>query len=128
MVQEASSYWDYEWDYTMGKLEEQTGLSLDHSGTGGSSLISDGEKITTNSGAFFQPYFTSGGIHSNLRTMPDGYGTMVFRSAHRIDSRDDQGRVAQSGDKVKGNYINGHLEYGTWIKASGGQEEIFIGQ
>ena len=59
---------------------------------------------------------------------PDGYGTMVFRSAHRIDSRDDQGRVAQSGDKVKGNYINGHLEYGTWIKASGGQEEIFIGQ
>lgn len=59
---------------------------------------------------------------------PDGYGTMVFRSAHRIDSRDDQGRVAQSGDKVKGNYINGHLEYGTWIKAGGGQEEIFIGQ
>lgn len=59
---------------------------------------------------------------------PDGYGTMIFRNAHRIDSRDDQGRVAQSGDKVKGNYINGHLEYGTWIKASGGQEEIFIGQ
>lgn len=59
---------------------------------------------------------------------PDGYGTMIFHNAHRIDSRDDQGRVAQSGDKVKGNYINGHLEYGTWIKASGGQEEIFIGQ
>lgn len=59
---------------------------------------------------------------------PDGYGTMVFRSAHRIDSRDDQGRVAQSGDKVKGNYINGHLEYGTWIKAGGGEEDIFIGQ
>ena len=59
---------------------------------------------------------------------PDGYGTMTFHNAHRIDSRDDQGRVAQSGDRVKGNYINGHLEYGTWIKASGGQEEIFIGQ
>ena len=59
---------------------------------------------------------------------PDGYGSMIFHNAHRIDSRDDQGRVAQSGDKVKGNYINGHLEYGTWIKASGGQEEIFIGQ
>ena len=59
---------------------------------------------------------------------PDGYRTMIFHNAHRIDSRDDQGRVAQSGDKVKGNYINGHLEYGTWIKASGGQEEIFIGQ
>ena len=59
---------------------------------------------------------------------PDGYGTMLFRNAHRIDSRDDQGRVAQSGDKVKGNYINGHLEYGTWIKVGGGEEEIFIGQ
>jgi serine/threonine protein kinase len=59
---------------------------------------------------------------------PDGYGTLIFRTAHRIDSRDDQGRVAQSGDKVKGNYINGHLEYGTWIKTSGEQEEIFIGQ
>lgn len=71
-----ASYWDYEWDYTMGKLEEQPGLSVDKSGTGSSSLISDGEKITTNSSAYFQPYFTSSGIHSNLRTMPDGYGTI----------------------------------------------------
>ena len=59
---------------------------------------------------------------------PHGYGTMTFRDAHRIDSRDDQGRVAQSGDKVKGNYINGHLEYGTWIKSNGEQIELFIGQ
>ena len=59
---------------------------------------------------------------------PDGYGTMTFHNAHRIDSRDDQGRVAQSGDKVKGNYKDGHLDYGTWIKASGGQEDILIGQ
>ena len=59
---------------------------------------------------------------------PHGYGTMTFRDAHRIDSRDDQGRVAQSGDKVKGNYINGHLEYGTWIKSNGEQIDIFIGQ
>jgi serine/threonine protein kinase len=59
---------------------------------------------------------------------PHGYGTMTFRDACRIDSRDDQGRVAQSGDKVKGNYINGHLEYGTWIKSNGEQIEIFIGQ
>lgn len=59
---------------------------------------------------------------------PHGYGTMTFRDAHRIDSRDDQGRVAHSGDKVKGNYVNGHLEYGTWIKSNGEQIEIFIGQ
>lgn len=59
---------------------------------------------------------------------PHGYGTMTFRDAHRIDSRDDQGSVAHSGDKVKGNYVNGHLEYGTWIKSNGEQIEIFIGQ
>ena len=59
---------------------------------------------------------------------PHGYGTMSFRESHRIDSRDEEDRVAQSGDKVKGNYINGHLEYGTWIKSSGEQIEIFIGQ
>jgi serine/threonine protein kinase len=59
---------------------------------------------------------------------PHGYGTMTFHESHRIDTRDDQGRVAHSGDKVKGNYINGHLEYGTWIKSNGEQIEIFIGQ
>ena len=59
---------------------------------------------------------------------PDGYGTMTFRSANRIDSRDDQGRIAQRGDKVRGNYIDGHLEYGTWLKSDGSKEEIFIGQ
>ena len=59
---------------------------------------------------------------------PDGYGTMTFRSANRIDSRDDQGRIAQRGDKVRGNYIDGHLEYGTWMKSDGSKEEIFIGQ
>ena len=65
---------------------------------------------------------------NSINGKPDGYGIMTYHNAHRIDSRDDQGRVAQSGDKVKGNFINGHLEYGTWIKAGGGQEEIFIGQ
>jgi len=59
---------------------------------------------------------------------PDGYGTMTFRKSHRIDSRDEQGRIAQSGDKVNGNYVNGHLDYGTWIKSDGGQEDILIGQ
>lgn len=64
----------------------------------------------------------------SVKGKPHGYGTLTFRESHRIDSRDEEGRVAQGGDKIKGNYINGHLEYGTWIKASGGQEEIFIGQ
>lgn len=59
---------------------------------------------------------------------PNGYGTMSFHSSARIDSRDDQGRIAQRGDKVQGNYVDGHLEYGTWIKPDGSKEEIFIGQ
>lgn len=59
---------------------------------------------------------------------PHGYGILTFRDSHRIDSRDEEGRVAHSGDKVKGNYVNGHLDYGTWIKTNGEKIEIFIGQ
>lgn len=69
----AKPYWDYVWDYTMGKLEEQPGWALDGSGT--SSIIGDGEKISTTS-SYFQPYMKSNGIYSNLRYMPNGYGTM----------------------------------------------------
>lgn len=59
---------------------------------------------------------------------PHGYGTMTFRSAHRLDSRDPQRNIAESGDKVEGNYSNGHLEYGTWIKSNGERIQIYIGQ
>ncbi len=59
---------------------------------------------------------------------PHGYGTMTFHSNHRIDSRDPQGNMAQSGDRVEGNYNNGHLEYGTWYKSNGEKEQLFIGQ
>ena len=59
---------------------------------------------------------------------PNGFGTMTFRESHRIESRDPQGNIAQNGDKIEGNYINGHLEYGTWIKSNGEREELFIGQ
>ena len=59
---------------------------------------------------------------------PHGYGTMTFRSAHRIDTRDPQLNIAESGDKVEGNYSNGHLEYGTWIKGNGERIQIYIGQ
>ena len=76
MVQRASSYWDYEWDYTMGKLESQEGFTTDKSGTYGSSIISDGEKIYTGSSSYYQIYASGSGIHSNLRYMPNGYGTM----------------------------------------------------
>jgi len=78
------------------------------------------------SGALNLGYATWEG--NSVNGKPNGYGTMIFSNSHRIDSRDEQGRIAQSGDKVKGNYVNGHLEYGTWIKSDGSQEEIFIGQ
>lgn len=59
---------------------------------------------------------------------PDGEGTMTYYEDHLIDSRDEQERIAQSGDKVKGRFVNGHWEYCTWIMSDGGHEEIMIGQ
>ena len=59
---------------------------------------------------------------------PHGYGTMTYTSSHRIDSRDPAGNIAGSGDQVEGNFIDGHLEYGTWMKANGEKIQIYIGQ
>lgn len=64
----------------------------------------------------------------SMNGKPHGYGTMTYKSEHIIDSRDPQANIAQSGDKVEGNYSNGHLEYGTWIKSNGEKEQLFIGQ
>lgn len=69
-------YWDYEWDVSKGLMESQSGWGLDSSGTGGTALVSDGEKIWTNNSAYRQPYISSSGEMSNLRTMPNGYGTL----------------------------------------------------
>lgn len=60
--------------------------------------------------------------------MPHGDGVMTFKSSHRIDSRDPAGNIAESGDYVDGTYVNGHLDQGTWHKASGGSEYLLIGQ
>lgn len=59
---------------------------------------------------------------------PDGKGTMIFSSSHRIDSRDSRGRVAERGDKVEGLYVNGHLSYGKWYKSDGTTETIMLGE
>lgn len=84
------------------------------------------EKAEPKTGKLDLGYAVWDGKSSNGK--PDGYGTMTFKTTHRIDSRDPEGNIAQSGDKVKGNYIDGHLEYGTWIKSNGEKEDIFIGQ
>lgn len=59
---------------------------------------------------------------------PHGDGVMTFKSSHRIDSRDPAGNIAESGDYIDGTYVNGHLDQGTWHKASGGSEYLLIGQ
>ncbi len=47
---------------------------------------------------------------------PHGYGKMIFKKDHRIDSRDPQNYIAKTGDIVEGTYYNGHLEDGAWTK------------
>lgn len=68
--------WDYEWDYTMGKLEEQEGWGVDKSGTGSTSMITNGEKFITSSNSYYQIYPVSAGIHGNLRQFDNGYGIL----------------------------------------------------
>ncbi len=57
----------------------------------------------------------------------DPNGTIVYKKAHQIESRDVHGRVAQPGDRVTGNFENGHLINGTWHKSDGNQEQLMIG-
>ena len=68
-----TNYWTYEWDYTQGKLEEQTGWNTDTSGTTSSTMISDGQKLTANGNSFYQILPQSG---QAIKTMSDGYGTI----------------------------------------------------
>ena len=58
---------------------------------------------------------------------PDGNGTLTFTSSHIIDSRDPERHQAQAGDRVEGQFSNGHLEYGKWYKSDGTVESLLIG-
>ena len=44
----------------------------------------------------------------------DVSGRMIFKTTHRIDSRDPKGRVAEPGDYVIGEFSEGHLVQGIW--------------
>ena len=49
---------------------------------------------------------------------PDGVnGRLTFKERHVIDSKDPKGRVAESGDYVIGEFVNGHLVQGRWYGA-----------
>ena len=50
---------------------------------------------------------------------PDGYGTYTFKQPRRIDMHDPEKRMAQKGDYIKGDWTNGHLNYGEWYGADG---------
>ena len=58
---------------------------------------------------------------------PEGYGTMRFKESHFIDSR-NKSDIAQSGEKVTGNMINGRWEYYKWTKNDGSVISNYIGQ
>ncbi len=57
----------------------------------------------------------------------DPNGTIVYKQAHQIEARDVHGRVAQPGDRVSGNFEDGHLINGTWFKKDGNREPLTIG-
>lgn len=44
----------------------------------------------------------------------DENGTMIFKESHRIDSRDPQSRMAEPGDYIIGEYVDGKLVQGIW--------------
>lgn len=50
---------------------------------------------------------------------PNGYGTMYFKDDHLIDSRDPDETYAAAGDKMEGEFRNGHWEYGKLYSHSG---------
>lgn len=54
--------------------------------------------------------------------------TFTFTRQHQIDSRDPKKRVAEVGDYVIGEYVNGSLVQGRWYKKSGGFESVLIGK
>ena len=47
----------------------------------------------------------------------DVSGRMIFKISHVIDSRDPNGRIAEAGDYVIGEWADGHLVQGVWYGA-----------
>ena len=50
---------------------------------------------------------------------PHGTGTLTFKEAHIIDSRDSKERMAEAGDYVSGLFYKGHVETAKWYGADG---------
>lgn len=63
----------------------------------------------------------SGDMKNNL---PHGSGSITFTSSHDIEG---SGNIANAGDRVEGEFVNGHLNYGKLIRTDGTKETIMIG-
>jgi len=57
---------------------------------------------------------------------PHGTGTLTFKVARRIDSHDQQNRMAQPGDYLIGEWDNGHLIQARWYDASNNLKETIV--
>ena len=56
-------------------------------------------------------------------------GRLIFKVPHLIDSRDPKGRMAEAGDYVIGEFVDGHLVQGIWYGADRQVKgSIIIGQ
>ena len=53
---------------------------------------------------------------------PDGFGTYTFKTARQIDAHDPEARMAEAGDYIKGDWREGHLNYGEWYDAAGNKK------
>ena len=58
---------------------------------------------------------------------PHGRGIMTFKTSRLIDSRLDRDHIAQSGDRLVGEYIDGKLVSGDWYRDGTKIEFIIIG-
>lgn len=78
--------WDFQWDYTQGKLEDVSGVSVNKNG-GSSSLTSNAERFTVPTGGkYYQIYFPSGGALDSVRTMTNGKGVLEVTFVGHISS------------------------------------------
>ena len=56
---------------------------------------------------------------SVINGYPNGFGTYTYKVRRRIDVHDPEERYAEAGDYIKGDWKEGHLNYGEWYGADG---------
>ena len=72
-----------------------------------------------------QPKKTASGntfTGSVVKGYPDGFGTYRFTARRRIDMHDPEERYAEAGDYIKGDWRQGHLNYGEWYDKDGNKK------